>query len=70
MKDRGRLLGIVAISVTSLLWGTTGTAATFARDAGPLAIGAAALGIGGLLQAAIATPALRRAWPLLRPVLA
>lgn len=66
MRDRGRLLGIVAITVTSLLWGTTGTAATFAPDAGPLAIGAAALGIGGLLQAAIALPALRRAWPVLR----
>ena len=31
-----------------MLWGTTGTAATFAPGAGPLAIGAAALGIGGL----------------------
>lgn len=66
MRDRGRLLGIAAITVTSLLWGTTGTAATFAPDAGPLAIGAAALGIGGLLQAAIAIPALRSAWPILR----
>jgi DME family drug/metabolite transporter len=52
--------------VTSVLWGTTGTAATFAPEAGPLAIGAAALGIGGLLQAAIALPALRAARSELR----
>lgn len=64
--NRGRLLGIGAITLTSLLWGTTGTAATFAPQAGPLAIGAAALGIGGLLQAAIAVGALRSALPLLR----
>lgn len=62
MVDRtgnGAAAGAAAILVTSFLWGTTGTAATFAPDAGPLAIGAAALGIGGLLQAAIAVPALR-----------
>ncbi|MFF7747459.1 EamA family transporter [Streptomyces sp. NPDC007960] len=40
----------------SLLWGTTGTAATFAPDVGPLAIGAVAMGLGGLLQALIAAP--------------
>ncbi|MFF0945815.1 DMT family transporter [Kocuria sp. CPCC 205300] len=58
--------GIAAILVTAFLWGTTGTAATFAAEAGPLAIGAAALGIGGLLQAAIALPALRRSRQALR----
>jgi drug/metabolite transporter, DME family len=56
---RERLIAIAAITITSILWGTTGTAATFAPDAGPLAIGAAALGIGGVLQALIAIPALR-----------
>lgn len=55
-----RITGIAAISITSLLWGTTGTAATFAPDVSPLAIGAAALGLGGLLQALIALPALGR----------
>jgi drug/metabolite transporter, DME family len=64
--NRARLGGIAAITVTSMLWGTTGTAATFAPDAGPLAIGAAALGIGGLLQALIALPALRAAGSTLR----
>lgn len=63
--NRHRLAGIGAITLTSILWGTTGTAATFAPTAGPLAIGAAALGVGGLLQAVIAIPALRSAAPLL-----
>lgn len=59
--NSSRMQGIVAVLIASLLWGTTGTAATFASQVGPLAIGAAALGIGGLLQALIALPALRRA---------
>ncbi|MDR2453345.1 MAG: DMT family transporter [Bifidobacteriaceae bacterium] len=61
-----RAAGFAAIAATAVLWGTTGTAATFAPEAGPLAIGAAASGIGGLLQAAIAWPALRRAAPDLK----
>lgn len=64
--NRDRLAGLGAITATSLLWGTTGTAATFAPSAGPLAIGAAALGIGGLLQALIAVPALAAARAALR----
>lgn len=48
-----------------MLWGTTGTAATFAPDAGPLAIGSAALGVGGLLQAAVAIRPLWRQRSLL-----
>lgn len=53
--------GIAAVLIAAILWGTTGTAATFAPDVGPLAIGAAALGIGGILQAVVALPALWRA---------
>lgn len=49
-----RLLGVAGVLVASLLWGTTGTAATFAPDVSAAAIGAAAMGLGGLLQAAIA----------------
>lgn len=60
------MAGIVAILITSVLWGTTGTAATFAPEVGPVAIGAVALGIGGLLQAVIAAGALRRDLPMLR----
>ncbi|MET8945095.1 DMT family transporter [Streptomyces sp. NPDC004542] len=44
----------------SLLWGTTGTAATFAPDVGPLAIGAVAMGLGGLLQALAAARQISR----------
>lgn len=58
--NRHRAVGLAAITLTAVLWGTTGTAATFAPDVGPLAIGAAALGIGGILQAVIAVPSLRR----------
>jgi DME family drug/metabolite transporter len=46
--------------LAALLWGTTGTAATFAPQVGPLAIGAAALGIAGILHGAIALPAIAR----------
>ena len=62
-----RAAGLIAITITALLWGTTGTAATFAPEVSPLAIGAAALGIGGLLQAVIAAPALRAKRSALRP---
>lgn len=57
---RGRPAGVAAVLVTAVLWGTTGTAATFAPRVGPLAMGAAALGIGGVLQALIALPSLHR----------
>lgn len=45
-----RISGIVALVVSCLLWGTTGTTATFLPEAAsPLAIGAATMGIGGAL---------------------
>nr|WP_141688816.1 DMT family transporter [Pseudarthrobacter enclensis] len=50
------------VATASILWGTTGTAATFAAGVGPLAIGAVAMGIGGLLQALTAARAIRRQW--------
>jgi DME family drug/metabolite transporter len=53
-------LALAAVATTAVLWGTTGTAATFAPGVGPLAAGAAALGIGGILQAVVAFPELRR----------
>lgn len=64
--NRERALALGAVALSSILWGTTGTAATFAPNAGPLAIGAFALGIGGILQALIAIRALRSARTLLR----
>jgi DME family drug/metabolite transporter len=45
------LWGGLFVAAASVLWGTTGTAATFAPSVSPLAIGAVAMGIGGLLQA-------------------
>jgi DME family drug/metabolite transporter len=42
--------GTIAILVASFLWGTTGTAAAFAPTLGPLAIGAVAMGGGGLYR--------------------
>jgi DME family drug/metabolite transporter len=60
------MLGAAAVTLTSILWGTTGTAASFAPTVGPLAIGAAALGIGGMLQGVIAIPSLISQRELLR----
>ncbi|MBH04122.1 MAG: EamA family transporter [Xanthomonadales bacterium] len=54
------LLGVLGIVIAAILWGTTGTAATFAPGVGPLAIGAAAMGIGGLLQTLIAWRGIQR----------
>ncbi|MET8767217.1 DMT family transporter [Streptomyces sp. NPDC004658] len=50
----------------SVLWGTTGTAATFAPQVGPLAIGAVAMGLGGLLQALVAARPIAHHAPRLR----
>lgn len=50
--SRAATYGSVYVLAASLLWGTTGTAAALAPEVGSLAVGAAAMGIGGLLQAA------------------
>lgn len=52
--------GSLCVLAASVLWGTTGTAATFAPAVGPLAIGAVAMGLGGLLQALVAAPRIVR----------
>lgn len=51
---QGGTWGALFVLAASVLWGTTGTAATFAPEVSPLAIGAVAMGFGGLLQAVIA----------------
>nr|WP_229862571.1 DMT family transporter [Streptomyces galbus] len=53
-------VGSLCVLAASVLWGTTGTAATFAPAVGPLAIGAVAMGLGGLLQALTATAHIAR----------
>lgn len=50
-----KYLGILTVILASLLWGTTGTAATFAPALSPLFIGSFAMGIGGILQCGLAT---------------
>lgn len=64
--------GATAVIIAAVLWGTTGTAATFAPALSPLAVGSVAMGIGGLFQGLIAaTPLIRqrrlifRHWPFL-----
>lgn len=53
--ELGRIRATLAIVVAALLWGTTGTAASFLPDAvSPLAVGAATMGVGGLLLFATA----------------
>ena len=58
--------GALCVLAASVLWGTTGTAATFAPAVGPLAIGAAAMGLGGLLQALTAARSISRGRAALR----
>lgn len=49
MENRS-IAGVLALLLASLLWGTTGTSASFLpHDVSPLAIGASTMGIGGLL---------------------
>ena len=42
-----RTSGVVLVLLAATLWGTTGTAAALAPGVGALAIGAAAMGVGG-----------------------
>lgn len=47
----GRRWGVIAILFAAVVWGTTGTAATFAPGVSAAAIGAVAMGLGGIGQA-------------------
>ncbi len=58
-------LGVGAVLFASIIWGTTGTAATFAPEVSPAAIGAAAMGLGGLMQALYAGRGIRASLPAL-----
>jgi len=70
-RVNGPVWGAFFVVGAAMLWGTTGTAATFAPTVSPLAIGAVAMGLGGILQALSATrrivdfsAPLRGQWPL------
>lgn len=54
LSSETRLGGRAGVLIAAILWGTTGTAATYAPGLSPLAVGAVAMGIGGLLQGLIA----------------
>ncbi|GAB4100060.1 DMT family transporter [Sinomonas halotolerans] len=66
-------LGVAAVLGAAVLWGTTGTASALAPAVSPLAIGAASMGFGGLLLAAVASRQIQAGWSALarswRPVL-
>jgi DME family drug/metabolite transporter len=51
--------GSLCVLAAAVLWGTTGTAAALAPGVGSLAVGAAAMGVGGLLQAGSAGRVMR-----------
>lgn len=57
---QGQTWGVVAILFSAVVWGTTGTAATFAPDVSAAAIGAAAMGVGGVAQALVAARGIAR----------
>lgn len=60
------MAGAAGVLIAAVLWGTTGTAATFAPEVGAVAIGAVAMSGGGLLQALAAGRGIWRALALLR----
>ncbi|MDD1781902.1 DMT family transporter [Enterovibrio sp. ZSDZ35] len=63
--------GSIAILFASVLWGTTGTVASFAPNISPLAIGAFSMGVAGLLLGLFFRRHIRNDWRKLtqRPVL-
>lgn len=58
--------GPLAVLAAALVWATTGAVAAMAPEVSPIAIAAAAWGVGGLLLALTAAPSLRRERPALR----
>ncbi len=66
MNPGERMSGMGGVLIAALLWGTTGTAATFAPGVSAVAIGAVAMGVGGMLQALIALRGIARQRATLR----
>lgn len=60
--------GFIAVLFAAFLWGTTGTVASFAPNLSPLAVGAAAMGGGGLLQALLHEKVLSTIWHISKPM--
>jgi drug/metabolite transporter, DME family len=60
-----RLYGLIAVIVAAFFWGTTGTAAAFAKSYSPIAMGAFAMGVGGIFQAVLASRKIYQQWRLI-----
>ena len=56
----GYFVGIIAVVIAAVLWGTTGTAATFAPQVSPLGIASVTMGVGGLLLVLVAAKPIAR----------
>lgn len=56
----------IFILLASILWGTTGAAATLVPEVSPLAIGAFSMGVGGMIQTLLAHTALKKDASLLK----
>ncbi|WP_375749338.1 DMT family transporter [Vibrio sp. HN007] len=65
-RDNSSFSGVFAVIVASIIWGTTGTAASFSPDVSPLATGAFAMGVAGILLVLRSLRSLRRNAVLLR----
>lgn len=59
MTHSNYIMGVCSVLIAAALWGTTGTAAAFAPDVSAMAIGAVAMGGGGMLQALLAAKQIR-----------
>ncbi|WP_055477245.1 DMT family transporter [Gordonia sp. HS-NH1] len=59
---RNERAGMLAVALTAILWGTSGTAAAMAPALSAVTIGAVAMCGGGLLQASVNARAIRRSW--------
>ncbi|WP_241645178.1 DMT family transporter [Rosenbergiella metrosideri] len=60
------LIGKSCVVIAALLWGTTGTAARLAPALSPITIACVAMGLGGILQAVLALPAILSSLPQLQ----
>ncbi|WP_288815374.1 DMT family transporter [uncultured Gordonia sp.] len=59
---RNERIGMLAVALTAILWGTSGTAAAMAPELSAVTVGAVAMCGGGLLQAAVNARGIRAAW--------
>ena len=66
LDTQSSVKGTLAIVLASFLWGTTGTSAQFAPDISPFAIGAFAMGMGGILLCLSAMRTLKSDTPKMR----